>query len=122
MAHRRCADTRQKARAFRRNPVEIAIDEALSFFTSSYGVTLWLTESARCGHRFSRPSTRPSTSGHRWGTAVLKGIAAATTETMLRARAPRAEALVHGYPSAAVLCGTGLGGRRGGRDLESYPN
>jgi hypothetical protein len=32
---------------------------------------------------------------------VLKGIAAATTKTMLRAGAPRAKALVAGYAGAA---------------------
>jgi hypothetical protein len=34
---------------------------------------------------------------------VFKGIAAAPTETMLSASAPRAEALVPGYSSAAGL-------------------
>jgi hypothetical protein len=43
MARRSCADTRQKARTFRRS----------SFFTSSSGVTLWLTECSDAGIAFA---------------------------------------------------------------------
>jgi hypothetical protein len=63
----------------------------------------------------SRPSTRPTTS------AVLSRIAAATTRTMLSASAPRAEAFVHGYASAAGLAVLVLHAGRGGRDLD-FPN
>lgn len=56
----------------------------------------------RCGHAFAALNLAHHV-GASLSSAVINRIAAATTRTMLSASAPRAEALVHGYASAAGL-------------------
>jgi hypothetical protein len=64
---------------------------------------LWLTDCSDAGIAFAALKSAQHDVGASLGTAVLHRIAAATTKTMLSASAPRAEALVHGYASAAGL-------------------
>jgi hypothetical protein len=65
-------------------------------------VTLWLTKFRDAAIAFAALNSGQHV-GASLGTAVLHRIAAATTRTMLSASAPSAEALVHGYASAAGL-------------------
>ena len=106
------ADTRQKARAFRRKPVEIAIEEGHPY------VKLGITEYS--GHRLRGPQLGLPV-GASLGTAVLNRIAAATSSTMLSASAPPAQALVHGCASAAGLAVLVVLAGAAGRDLDSHP-
>jgi len=129
MARRNCAtrdsercgyaDTRQTTRAFRPKPVEIASTKATLTSSSLRHAVAYRVQQG--GFAFAALNSAQHV-GASLGTAVLRGIAAATTRTMLSASAPSAEALVHGYASAAGLEVTGLAGLRGGRDLDSHPN